>query len=139
MAQQVAGERPLVSVRNLLPGSRSGSRRSSPYGLLTNRGEENIVGGIGSAVLLFGMCGITAGRGSFAALGIDALDRRDARKQSFPAAADYRYQQPGNGIRIGRGHVGRGFSCDAAAIVRFPGGPGEMFSERLAAFVIELG
>ena len=84
MAQQVARERPLVFVRDLLLGSRGSCRRPEPLGLLTSRGEEYVVGGIRCALFLAGVSAWWLGRGEEAG---SYLERASALE---PGNAEFR-------------------------------------------------
>jgi hypothetical protein len=82
---------------------------------------------------------VATGNGCFATFGVETLDGGDGGEHAGTVVADDVYEKPGDGIGIGRGSVGGGFTCDAAAVVGLPGRPGEMFAEGLAIFVEELG
>jgi hypothetical protein len=112
-------------------------RRKASY--LVWRGVEEVVGGVGGANFLAGVRGIATGGGGFAAFGVDALDAGGARENAVPFVADYVDQQPWDGVGIGRRGIGDGFAGDAAVIVRFPSGAGEMLAEWFAILIEELG
>ena len=79
------------------------------------------------------------GGGGFTAFGVDALDAGGARENAVAFVADHVDKQPWDGVGIGRRSIGDGFAGDAAAIVRFPGGAGEMLAEWFAILIKELG
>ena len=85
------------------------------------------------------MSSITTSGRCFATLGVEALDGGGAGEYAGAVVGDDVDEQPGDGIGIGRGSVGDGFTGDATAIVGLPRRSGEMFTDGLAVFVEELG
>src|SRR5208282_62862 len=72
------------------------------------RGVEEVVGGIGDAYFLSGTHGVAAGCGRFAAFGVEALDGCGAGEHAAAFMAHDIDEKPGNGISVGRRHVGDG-------------------------------
>src|SRR5580704_5866227 len=95
------------------------------------RGVEEVVGGIRHAEFLADVRSVAAGRGRFAAFGVEPLDGCSAGEHTVAFVGDNVDEKPGNRIGVGRRSVGNGFAGDTAAVFRFPGGPGEMFTEGL--------
>jgi hypothetical protein len=82
---------------------------------------------------------VTAGGGSFAALGVEALDGRGAGEDAVALVTDDMDEEPGNGVGIRRRGIGDGFSIDAAGVTGHPGWSGEMLAEEIALGVEEVG
>jgi len=85
------------------------------------------------------MIGVAVGGGSFAALGVDALDGSGPGEDAVALVADHMDKEPGNRIGIGGRGVGDGFAVDAACITSHPRGSGEMLAECIAVGVEEVG
>jgi hypothetical protein len=102
-------------------------------------GVEEVVGGVGGAKFLAGVGGVATGGGGFAAFGVKALDGGGAGEDAGAVVGEDGDEEPGDGIGVGRGSVGDGFTGDAAAIVGLPGGAGKVFAEGFAVLVEELG
>jgi hypothetical protein len=100
--------------------------------------EEEVVGGIRDAHILTSMRAVATWGGSLASLRVKTLDRSNSSEDAFPAVAHHRYQEPRDGVVVGRRRIGCGFSGDAAAVIRFPCGSGVVLAERLAVLVCEL-
>src|SRR5271154_6060184 len=83
------------------------------------RGVKEIIGGIWHAGFLAGVRGVTAGRWSFSAFRVDALDGRGTRKDAATFVANNVNEKPRNGI-VRRRHVGDSLAGDAAAVICFP-------------------
>src|SRR5258706_10193196 len=103
------------------------------------RDVEQVVSGIRHADFLADVRSVAAGRWRFATFGVEALDSCGARKHAGAVVAQKVDEKPGNGIGVRRRRIGNGFASDAAAVVRFPGRSREMFAERFAILVEELG
>src|SRR5580698_4680782 len=103
------------------------------------RREEYIVGRIRHPQVLACLSAVAASCGRFAALRMDSLYRCHLCHHTVPTAADNLYQQPGDRVRIGRWHVGRGLAGDLATVVGLPGRTREVPAEGLAVLVVELG
>src|SRR6266853_5498950 len=85
------------------------------------------------------MIGIAARGWRFSAFGVQALHGGGAREAAVSGMAGNFEKQPGDGLGVGRIDCDEEFAGDAAAVVRLPGGPGEMFAEWLSFDIGELG
>jgi hypothetical protein len=98
-------------------------------------GEEEVVGGVGDAEFLAGMCCVAAGGGGFATFGVEALDGGGAGEYAAAFMADDIDEEPGDGIGVRRRCIRNSFAGDAATVVGLPRGAGKMFAEGLAGGV----
>jgi len=63
-------------------------------------GVEKVVGGIGNADFLAAVRSVAAGRGRFAASGVEALDGGGAGEHAGTFVAHNVDQKPGNGVGV---------------------------------------
>src|SRR5712692_1749851 len=132
----------LCSVRPTPSGSQDAknlgfSRRKVKRGLF--RGVEEVVSGVWHADFLANVRSVAAGRWCFATFGVEALDGCGAREHAATIVAEDVDEKPWNGISVRRRRIGNGFAGNTAAVTRFPGRSGEMFTEGFAILVEELG
>src|SRR5229473_3767772 len=103
------------------------------------RGVEEVVGGVWNAEFLAEVRSVAAGGRCFAPFGVETLDGCYAGERAAAIVADDVDEKPRNRLSVGRRRVGNGFAGNTAAVVRFPGRSGEMFTEEFAILVEELG